>query len=113
MSNAITPPKCAHCEGTGTCKAASGLSCDACRLSEAKELGVDDSKITSVVPCSKCKGYGYPDFRRVTQVQASGLSYAVKILVFSSRQIGRPLEDIVAAPWLNGVRAVLNTGISR
>ena len=58
-------------------------------------------------------GDGAPDFRRVTQLQASGLSYAVKVLVFSSRQIGRPLEDIVAAPWSNGVRAVLNTTISR
>lgn len=56
---------------------------------------------------------GTPDFRRVIQVEPSGLSYGVKVLVFSSRQVGRPVEDLVAAPWSNGVRAVVNTKISR
>jgi prepilin-type N-terminal cleavage/methylation domain-containing protein len=58
-------------------------------------------------------GDGTLDFRRITRIQATGLSYSIKILVFPAIKIGVTLQTLVDAPAANRVRAVLNTVITR
>jgi len=53
------------------------------------------------------------DYRRVTQVQVSGYSYAVKVLVFPASQIGVPKSTLLQDPNSYRVRAVMSTVISR
>lgn len=56
---------------------------------------------------------GSPDFRRLTQIQISGLSYSIKVLVFPATRAGVASATLLADPWANGARAVLNTVIGR
>jgi prepilin-type N-terminal cleavage/methylation domain-containing protein len=56
---------------------------------------------------------GNPDFRRLTRIQVSGLIYSVKVLIFPSTRAGVVAAILLADPWANGVRAVLNTVIGR
>lgn len=53
------------------------------------------------------------DFRRITQIQASGSAYAVKVLVFPAVQIGTAQETLLLDPDAYRVRAVMNTVIGR
>lgn len=56
---------------------------------------------------------GTPDFRRLTRIQVSGLIYSVRVLVFPSTRAGAQADTLLADPWANGVRTVLNTVIGR
>ncbi|MFQ6108972.1 MAG: prepilin-type N-terminal cleavage/methylation domain-containing protein [Candidatus Aminicenantales bacterium] len=56
---------------------------------------------------------GTYDFRRITQVQLSGSSWSVRILVFSAEQLGVSLDSILQDPARYRVRADINTLISR
>jgi len=58
-------------------------------------------------------GDGTPEFRRITQITAGNLSYAVKVLVFPAARIGATAASLVADPAGNKARAVINTVISR
>jgi len=54
-----------------------------------------------------------PDFRRITQIRAEGLNFGIKVLVFSANRIGASRTALVRKPWENGVRALLQTTITR
>lgn len=56
---------------------------------------------------------GTPDFRRLTRIQVSDLTYSVRVLVFPSTRAGAQADTLLADPWANGVRTVLNTVIGR
>jgi prepilin-type N-terminal cleavage/methylation domain-containing protein len=56
---------------------------------------------------------GTPDFRRLTRIQISGLIYSVKVLVFPAIKAATAADTLLADPWANGVRTVLNTVIGR
>ncbi len=58
-------------------------------------------------------GDGYTDFRRITQVTASGSGYAVKILVFPATAVGKTSTVLLAAPSSYRVRAVVSSVIIR
>ena len=58
-------------------------------------------------------GDGTTDYRRITQIQASGHSYAVKILIFPPSQVGIAMSTLVQSPSDYRVRALMNTIISR
>lgn len=58
-------------------------------------------------------GDAVPDFRRITEVQAQGLIYGIKVFVFSANRIGASRSALVRKPWENGVRALLRTTVSR
>jgi Tfp pilus assembly protein PilV len=58
-------------------------------------------------------GDGTPEFRRLTQVSVSNLSYSVKVLVFPAARIGDAASSLIADPAGNKARAVINTVISR
>jgi prepilin-type N-terminal cleavage/methylation domain-containing protein len=53
------------------------------------------------------------DFRRVTQVQISGSSWSVRVLVFPPTEFNVDLSTIVQDPISHRVRADINTIISR
>ena len=53
------------------------------------------------------------DFRRITQIQTVGYTYAVKVLVFPASQIGAAKETLLLNPDANRVRAVMTTVIGR
>lgn len=53
------------------------------------------------------------DFRRVTQVQISGFSWAIRVLVFAGAQTGVTAEDLIADPDSYRVRTDVSTIISR
>jgi len=53
------------------------------------------------------------DLRRITQIQASGLFWNVRVLVFSGDQLGVALTSLVDNPANYNVRADINTVISR
>ncbi len=56
---------------------------------------------------------GAAEFRRLTRIQAAGTIYSVKVLVFPALRAGDQASVLLADPWAHGVRAVLNTVISR
>lgn len=49
--------KCAHCNGTGTCKAPGETSCGFCLAFAKQKLGNSRAKL-DVVPCGSCRGVG-------------------------------------------------------
>jgi len=53
------------------------------------------------------------DYRRVTQVQISGFSWAIRVLVFAGAQTGVTAEDLIADPYSYRVRTDVSTIISR
>lgn len=53
------------------------------------------------------------DYRRVTQVQISGFSWAIRVLVFAGAQTGVTAEDLIADPDSYRVRTDVSTIISR
>jgi len=55
---------------------------------------------------------GILDFRRITQLQPTGYSWHVRILVFSGEQIGVPVASLIDEPDKYRVRADISTIIS-
>jgi len=55
---------------------------------------------------------GIMDFRRVTQIQQTGYSWHVRILVFSAEQIGVPVDSLIDDPHKYRVRADISTIVS-
>jgi prepilin-type N-terminal cleavage/methylation domain-containing protein len=55
---------------------------------------------------------GIIDFRRVTQLQSTGFSWNVRILVFSGEQLGAPVASLIDDPLKYRVRADISTIIS-
>jgi len=53
------------------------------------------------------------DFRRVTQVQISGFSWELRVLVFAGAKTGVTVEDLIANPENYRVRTDVSTIISR
>lgn len=56
---------------------------------------------------------GTSDFRRLTRIQVTGLIFSIKVLVFPAARAGVQANTLLADPWANGVRTVLNTVIGR
>jgi type II secretory pathway pseudopilin PulG len=56
---------------------------------------------------------GTPDYRRLTQVQASGYSYSVKVLIFPPARIGKAASDLLGDPSSYRALAVMNAVIGR
>lgn len=56
---------------------------------------------------------GTPDFRRITQVQASGYSYAIKVLIFPASQAGVAQGTLLLDPSGHKSRISVSTIISR
>jgi len=55
---------------------------------------------------------GIIDFRRVTEIQSTGYSWNVKILVFSGEQLAVPVASLTEDPLKYRVRADISTIIS-
>ncbi len=56
---------------------------------------------------------GTYDCRRVTEIQTSGASWEIRVLVFSSEQLTTPVNDLITDPQLYKVKANMSTIISR
>ena len=56
---------------------------------------------------------GTIDYRRVTEIQASGISWEIRVLVFSAEQLSRNVSVLVGDPQLYDVKANMSTIISR
>jgi prepilin-type N-terminal cleavage/methylation domain-containing protein len=56
---------------------------------------------------------GSNDFRRVTQIQQTGIFWEIQVLVFSSEQLDTDLSALVHDPQQYRVKASVNTIISR
>ena len=56
---------------------------------------------------------GTYDYRRVTEVQATGISWEIRVMVFSAEQFNASLGDLVQDPQLHKVKADMTTIISR
>jgi prepilin-type N-terminal cleavage/methylation domain-containing protein len=55
---------------------------------------------------------GIVDFRRVTEIQSTGYSWTVRILVFSGEQLSVPVASLTEDPLKYRVRADISTIIS-
>lgn len=56
---------------------------------------------------------GTIDFRRITQVKTKGYNWSVEILIFSPAQLNVDMNELIANPTPNQVRAQVATIISR
>ena len=56
---------------------------------------------------------GTIDYRRVTEIQASGIFWEIRVLVFSAEQLSRNVSVLVGDPQLYDVKANMSTIISR
>lgn len=56
---------------------------------------------------------GSLDFRRITQIQLSGESYEVRVLVFAQEQMTTNVNDLINTPLDYNVRSDITTIISR
>jgi prepilin-type N-terminal cleavage/methylation domain-containing protein len=56
---------------------------------------------------------GSIDYRRVTEIQASGISWEIRVLVFSAEQLSRNVSVLVGDPQQYDVKANVSTIISR
>lgn len=56
---------------------------------------------------------GTLDYRRITEVQALGFQWEVKVLVFSASQSEETVEELIQNPQSHEVRAQMITLISR
>ena len=55
---------------------------------------------------------GIVDFRRITEIQSTGYSWTVRILVFSGEQLSVPVASLTEDPLKYRVRADISTIIS-
>jgi prepilin-type N-terminal cleavage/methylation domain-containing protein len=56
---------------------------------------------------------GTYDYRRVTEVQGTGISWQIRVLVFSAEQFYTSLSDLIQDPQQYKVKANMTTIISR
>ena len=56
---------------------------------------------------------GSIDYRRLTDIQMSGVFWQIRVLVFSAEQVGTALADLVGDPQRYDVKADMSTIISR
>ncbi len=56
---------------------------------------------------------GTNDYRRITEIQVSGLFWNLRVLVFSAEQLTTDVTVLTQDPQGNGVRADMNTIIGR
>ncbi len=56
---------------------------------------------------------GTNDYRRITEIQVSGLFWYLRVLVFSAEQLTTDVTVLTQDPQGNGVRADMSTIISR
>ena len=56
---------------------------------------------------------GSIDYRRLTELQMSGVFWEIRVLVFSAEQVGTALADLVGDPQGHDVKANVSTIISR
>ena len=56
---------------------------------------------------------GSIDYRRLTNIQMSGIFWQIRVLVFSAEQVGTALADLVGDPQAYDVKADVSTIISR
>lgn len=56
---------------------------------------------------------GSIDYRRVTEIQATGLSWEIRVLVFSAEQLTTDVSNLVLDPQQYDVKANVSTIISR
>jgi prepilin-type N-terminal cleavage/methylation domain-containing protein len=56
---------------------------------------------------------GSIDYRRLTAIQATGIFWEIRVLVFSAEQLGAALTDLIGDPQQYGVKADVSTIISR
>ena len=56
---------------------------------------------------------GTIDYRRVTEIQTSGISWEIRVLVFSAEQLSRNVSVLVGDPQQYDVKANVSTIISR
>ena len=56
---------------------------------------------------------GTIDYRRVTEIQASGISWEIRVLVFSAEELSRNVSVLVGDPQQYDVKANISTIISR
>jgi len=56
---------------------------------------------------------GSIDYRRVTEIQAGGISWEIRVLVFSAEQLSRNVSVLVGDPQQYDVKANVSTIISR
>ncbi len=56
---------------------------------------------------------GTIDYRRITEIQSSGLFWDIRVLVFSAEELNTDASALTQNPQGNGVRASMSTIISR
>ncbi len=56
---------------------------------------------------------GTIDYRRVTEIQSTGMFWQIRVLVFSAEQLDTDVNVLVQDPQQNDVRANISTIISR
>jgi prepilin-type N-terminal cleavage/methylation domain-containing protein len=56
---------------------------------------------------------GTIDYRRITEIQSTGVFWQIRVLVFSAEQLNEDVGALLLDPQQNGVRADLSTIISR
>ncbi len=56
---------------------------------------------------------GSMDYRRVTTIQTTGISWEIRVLVFSAEQLNTAVNDLIGDPQQYRVKADLSTIISR
>lgn len=81
-----------------------------------RNLSADELHNLSLTPIDELMDInsdGTVDFRRVTQIAASGFYWNVRVLVFSALQAGVTLDNLIANPSDYQVRADISTVISR
>jgi len=81
-----------------------------------RNLPADELYNLSLSPISELMDInsdGIADFRRITQLAASGFYWRVRVLVFPGLQAQVELDDLIASPTEYQVRADVNTVISR
>lgn len=56
---------------------------------------------------------GSIDYRRLTAIQATGIFWEIRVLVFSAEQLNTAVNDLVGDPQQYGVKTDISTIISR
>lgn len=86
------------------------------RIDFLRSLNADELSNLAGVPTDEqidINHDGIIDSRRITQIEASGLSWRIRVLVFSGEQVGVALTSLIENPGSYKIRADMNTVISR